>query len=238
MHHNLIKGGKMDLVKIKKGEIFCDSNTVSQKFQIKHNKVIRTIENLVDDLSKLRGTPSTPKVVEFENEYRGQKFKSYYMNREFFSLLSMRFKGKKALEWQVKFNSAFYQMETRLLIELHNKQDENWVAQRVQGKLARKNTTDMIKGFVDYATDQGSKSAKFYYKHITNATYKALGLITHKQPGLRNTLDSMQLAWLMSAEYVAQESLKKHMATGEHYKAIFVLVKQDIEAFAGALLLN
>ena len=228
----------MDLVKLKKGEIFCDSNLVSQKFKVKHNKVTRTIENLVEDLSGLRDTPCTPKVLEFDNEYRGQKFKSYHMNREFFSLLAMRFKGKNALEWQVKFNAAFYQMETRLLIEFHNKNDQKWVAERIQGKIARKETTDMIKGFVEYATEQGSKSAKFYYKHITNATYKALGLITHKQPGLRNTLDSMQLAWLMSAEYVAQQSLKKHMATGEHYKAIFVLVKQDIESFAGALLLR
>jgi len=228
----------MELVKLKRGEIFCDSNIVSQKFKIKHNKVIRTIDNLIADLSELRDTPGTPKAIEFDNEYRGQKFKSYNMNREFFSLLSMRFKSKRALEWQVKFNAAFYQMETRLLIEFHNKNDEKWVVQRVQGKLARENTTDMIKEFVEYATTQGSKSAKFYYKHITNATYKALGLISHKQPGLRDTLDSMQLAWLMSAEYVAQESLKKHMSSGEHYKAIFILVKQDIESFSRALLIK
>jgi len=228
----------MQLVELKKGDIFCDSNLVAKKFGIKHNKVVRTIENLATDLEELRGTQCTPKLMTEEREYRGRKFTSYLLSREFFSLLAMRFKGKKALEWQVKFNSAFYDMEKRILLDENNKQNSQWVTSRNQGKQIRLETTDIIKEFVEYATKQGSQKARFYYKHITTATYKALGLIQYKQPQLRDTLNILELGFLQSAEFVAQRSLRKHMESGEHYKAIFVLVKQDLEVFANGLLLN
>lgn len=225
----------MDLVEMKRGECFCDSNLVARKFGLKHAYVVRVIKTLIDDL---RVIPNHPKVMTEEREYRGRSFTSYLMTREFFSLLAMRFKGKKALEWQVKFNAAFYDMEKSLILSDSNKKNTPWIASRDQGKLVRKETTDIIKEFVDYATGQGSEKAKFYYKHITTATYRALGLIQHKQPKLRDTLNVLELGFLQSAEHVAQRSLKVHMLNGEHYKAIFVLVKQDLDRFSGSLMLT
>jgi len=136
-----------------------------------------------------------------ERNYRGKKYTAYLMDREFFSLLSMRFKGKKALEWQVKFNAAFYDMEKLLLAEAWNSQSDPWLSSRKKGKQIRKDTTDVIKEFVEYATAQDSKSAKFYYKHITNATYRALGLLVYKKPKIRDTLDMMEINQLATAEY-------------------------------------
>jgi len=43
---------------------------------------------------------------------------------------------------------------------------------------------------------------------------------------------------LILAEKVAQKSLKKYMDDKEHYKAIFALVKIDLEKFADSFLLN
>lgn len=220
---------------MKRGEIFCDSNLVARKFGLKHAYVVRAVKTLIEDL---RVIPNHPKVMTEEREYRGREFTSYLMSREFFSLLAMRFKGKKALEWQVKFNAAFYDMEKSLILAENNKNNAPWLKSREQTKLVRKGTTDVIQKFVEYATAQGSKKAKFYYKHITNATYKALGLIQHKQPKIRDTLNVLELGFLQSAEFVAQKSIKKHMKNGEHYKAIFVLVKQDLEQFASGLLLK
>jgi hypothetical protein len=122
-------------------------------------------------------------------------------------------------------------MERRLLLEQSNKQNLTWEAQREQGKLARKAETDTIKDFVEYATSQGSKNAKFYYKHVTVACYKCLQLIESEKPKLRDLLNVLELNQLMLAEVVAERSLKKHMAAGEHYKSIFVLVKHDLDKF-------
>jgi hypothetical protein len=129
-------------------------------------------------------------------------------------------------------------MEAALLKQHENNNDNEWLKVRSQSKALRLQQTDVIKDFVEYATNQGSKSAKFYYKHVTNATYKALGLIQHKKPKLRDTLDCMELSQLMVAENVAKQSIRKHMNGNEHYKDIFLLVKQDLIAYAEASMIE
>ena len=226
----------MQLVELKKQEIVCDSSLVARKFNQKHKEVVKRITNLIDDLRGVSNPPKFP--IKEERIYRGRKYSAYLIGREFFSLLVMRFKGKKALEWQVKFNNAFYAMEKQILIEITNKNNDRWLIERDKSKQIRLETTDIIKEFVDYATMQGSKSAKFYYKHITTATYRALDLVTQRKPNLRDTLNLMELSHLTTAEYVAQRSIKKHMENKIPYKVIYDFVKKDLLTYAEGLLLN
>jgi len=206
---------------------------VADHFGKIHRDVIRAIENLgCSDEFSLRNFAHS----DFTNS-RGKTYRGYTITRDGFAMLAMGFTGKKAMEWKEKFISAFNEMERRLLQAEANNDDPQWITQRKQSKLGRRLETDVIQQFVDYATGQGSENAKFYYKHITNASYKALGLIQHKQPKLRDTLDWMELSWLTSAEWVAKQSILKHMAAKEHYKTIFVLVRQDIERFADGLMI-
>ena len=136
------------------------------------------------------------------------------------------------------FIQAFNKMEDILLKQQNNKQNLEWNQSREQGKQIRLETTDTIKEFVEYATNQGSKSANMYYKHFTNAEYKALGFIQQAKPNLRDTLDLMQLNQLILAEDLTKRCIKKYMKENLHYKEIYILVKQDIENFAKNLLLN
>jgi Rha family phage regulatory protein len=228
-----------DLVTVHKGQVYCDSQRVAEKFDYRHPHVVKVIKKLVAELSTIKGDEvSTLKFIETEREYRGQKFTVYLMDRRAFSLLAMRFTGAKALEWQVKFNDAFYLMEHQLLLEPSNKNNAAWVTQREQGKIARKEATDTVSEFVEYAKAQGSSNAQFYYKHITVACYRCLQLIESEKPKLRDTLGIMELNQLMLAEHVAERSIRKHMANGEHYKAVFTLVKADLERFAEGLMLD
>ena len=225
----------MDLVEYRKGEVFCDSSMVAKRFEMQHNKVVRTIETLIP---RLRRTNCIAKIEKFEKEYRGKTFTAYRMDREFFSMLCMRFDNDKALQWQVKFNSAFYEMENNILKSINNKSDSKFIEARQQTKLGRKEEADVIKDFVEYATSQGSKSAKFYYKHITNATYKALELMIHKKPALRDALDIYQLSELLLAERLAKNSLRKYMDMDRNYKDIYESVKNDLLVFGSTLRLN
>lgn len=225
------------LVTTNKNGVFCDSQTIAKKFEAKHRDVVRMIKKLISDFDKLRVGSNHPKIIEKMGEYRGTQFVYYELDRRAFSLLAMRFKTKKAFEWQNRFNDAFYEMERVLIQTANNKQSELWNAQRTQSKQIRSEETDIIKEFVEYATSQGSKKAQFYYKHITVATYKCLGLVQYQRPKLRETLDMMQTSQLIMAEMVAQKSLQKYMQEGEHYKTIFTLVKQDLEQFANSFLM-
>jgi len=91
----------MQLVEVKKQEVLCDSSLLARKFNQKHNEVVKRITFLIKDLRGVANLPEMP--IKEERIYRGRKYTAYLMGREFFSLLVMRFKGKKALEWQVLF---------------------------------------------------------------------------------------------------------------------------------------
>lgn len=225
----------MELVEVKRNVVFCDSHMVARKFNQKHAEVVKRIKRLESDLAELRVVSNYPKTITEDREYRGSKYTSYLMNREFFSLLVMRFRGKKALEWQVKFNDAFYQMEQRLLLADSNASDPLFLKIRNQGKIARLQETDVIKDFVDYATEQGSTKAKFYYKHITNSCYRALGLLVQSKPKLRDTMDIMELAELQLMEHRAGLLLKKYMDLKRNYKDIYNSVKEDLMVFGTGL---
>jgi len=226
------------LVYTKLNNNYTTTRIIAKKFDKKHAYVVRTLEKIIEDFNNLRVTGDHPYFMKKIGEYRGVEFEYYELDRELFSLLVMRFKGKEAFEWQVKFNQAFYQMEETLIKMKNNQQNEMWLGQREQSKLMRREETDVIKQFVEYATKQGSTKAQFYYKHITSAVYKCLGLIQYKQPKLRETLDIMETHQLILAEMTAKKSLNKYMDDGEHYRAIFVLVKRDLEAFANSFLLE
>ena len=229
------------LVTVEKQSVLTDSQIIARSLGMKHAYVMDVINKFLDDYPDLRvglPDPKTPEYIRLEQRnYRGRDFTAAVMNKECFTLLFMRFETPKARELQRKFNTAFYEMEKALLREKSNSDDPMWLATRRQSKAIRLGETDVIKQFVEYATAQGSQSAQFYYKHVTMATYKCLQLVEAKKPKIRDTLDCLELAHLMAAEGLAQRSILKHMAAGEHYKAIFELVKQDLEKFAEGLML-
>jgi Rha family phage regulatory protein len=232
------------LVEAKTDGLFCNSRMVADKFGAQHIKVVRVIERIIKKLENRKSAklsrlnPETSiKIVRFDDEYRGKTFTAYWMDRTAFTLVAMRFETEAAFEWQIKFVEAFDALEKQLILEATNKNNVEWAEQRRQGKAIRLTTTDAIKDFIEYATGQGSQNARHYYKHVTVACYKCLNLIEAKRPKLRDTLDLIQSSFLAAAEVVAERSIRKHMAEGEHYQTIFTLVKQDLERFADGLMI-
>lgn len=228
------------LVEYKKKEIWAESHLVARKLGVKHGRLIEQIESVLKDFPDILGVHQcTPKQQEKyyieDRDYRGQKFTCYLMNKNMLSLVLMRMTSKKAREWQRKFNDAFYAMESALLKAQTNKADIEWTSQRVIGKQARQDETETIAKFVEYATEQGSKNAKFYYKHVTNATYKALGLMAQKHPKLRDQMNIYELSSLMLAEKLAGDNIARYMELGRNYKDIYDSVKDDLLAFADAV---
>jgi hypothetical protein len=140
-------------------------------------------------------------------------------------------KNKKAIKWFAEFNRAFYEIEEMLFREAYNKKNDNWLLTRSNSKIARKQETDVIKEFAEYATSQGSQNAWTYYKHITNATYKALGLLVNKKPALRDTLKTFELYEISLAESLIRRKLKEYMKLGREYHDIFQSLKKDLEEF-------
>ena len=226
----------VNLVEFIKGEPRTSSFTISKAFGKNHQHVLEIVDRLAVEIPTTKFNAMYAEGMRQAD--RGRSYREVTMTRDGYMFLVMNISSKKAHEKKLSFIEAFNQMERVLLKQAENGESIEWVGSRTQSKQARLQQTDVIKEFVDYATGQGSRSAKFYYKHITNATYKSLQLIQHKNPKLRDTLNVMELAQLMVAQNVAKQSLRKYMEAGEHYKTIFLLVKQDLETLGSSLMIE
>ena len=229
----------MDLIKVERGIVFTDSLKFSEKLDIVHRNLLIDIRNLV----ATNGAVQNEFIETTWTNAQNRIYPKFDMTKKGFMSLIMNTNvtpAKKQLLYKVQneFIDAFEMMEKLILKEQVNKNNLEWNNSREQGKQIRLETTDTIKEFVEYATNQGSKSANMYYKHFTKVEYKALGFIEQAKPNLRDTLDLMQLHQLILAEDLTKRSIKKYMKENLHYKEIYILVKQDIENFAKNLLLN
>lgn len=92
------------------GEPVASSRQIAENFGKEHKDVLRAIENI-----KAQNCALTS--MFFEATYTagtGKAYPMYLMNRDGFSLLVMGFTGKAALEWKLKYISAFNAMEKQL----------------------------------------------------------------------------------------------------------------------------
>ena len=204
------------------------SQLVAEKFNKVHRDLMRAILNLeCSNTFKVRNFAQ----CSFTNKMN-RVFDGYMMTKDGFAFLCMGLTGKKAGAWKEKYIAAFNAMEKDLLRKADNVE---WKQARLQSKEIRKSTTTTIADFVEYATRQGSKSAKMYYPNITKMEYKALEIIAKNEKvpkQFRDTLDAMQLCFLSAAEQVATSALKKGMCDNLHYKEIYIYAKQKVNNYA------
>ncbi|MGL5716181.1 MAG: Rha family transcriptional regulator [Cetobacterium sp.] len=229
----------MELVEIKKGEIYTDSLIYAKEFGITHRDLMEKIRNLTAEIS---APENYWKLSKYTNK-QGREYEKYSISKKGFMFLVMntnahKNKRKMLFEIQEKFVEAFFYMEKQLMLSRVNQTNIEWKKTREQGKNIRLELTDTIKIFVDYAFNQGSSNAKRYYSNITKMEYKALGLMEQKNPKLRDVLDTMELYQILMAEDLVKRQLKKYMENNLHYKEIYLLIKQDVENFAKGLLIS
>jgi Rha family phage regulatory protein len=217
-----------ELVMVQRGKGTTTSLLVAAKFGKRHNSVLRAIKNLECSASFTERNFAPSKY----EDSTGRTLPMYFITRDGFTFLAMGFTGKEASEWKEKFIDAFNRMERIIL----NQQNLSWQQARLDGKNARRDLTDVIGAFVEYASGQGSTNARMYYTVISKLTNQALGLIksASKKP-FRDVLDGIHLSFLSSAEYVARQALLDGMTEKLHYKEIYKLARERITAFAVTL---
>ena len=104
-----------ELIQVKENQNVTTSLLVAEKFNKNHKNVIRKIENLISQLED-GSILSSPLLFE-KSMYINEQNKNqpmYYINRDGFTLLAMGFTGKEALEWKLKYITAFNKMEKKL----------------------------------------------------------------------------------------------------------------------------
>jgi len=216
-------------LKEKHGQVFTASLDVAEKFGKRHDDVLKRTRKLIAESGDfgLRNFAGGSYLDE-----QNQKRPMFYMTRAGFSILAMGFTGKKALEWKIRYEAAFTKMEKALL----SRSEPRWLDERKTGKLSRREETDAVSDFVEYAKGQGSTKANFYYKHFTTATYRALFIIEdHFKVSFRDLLNARQLRKLSVAEDIITDVIRDGMANGLYYKDVFQLAKVRLESYAASV---
>ena len=101
------------ILSMQNGEPVVSSRQIAESFEKRHDHVMRDIEDIMRGLPKNGDTPMFYK-TEYIHEQNGQNYPMYLMNRDGFTLLAMGFNGKAALEWKLKYITAFNEMEKKL----------------------------------------------------------------------------------------------------------------------------
>jgi hypothetical protein len=159
------------------------------------------------------------------------------MNRDGFVFLAMGYRGQKAAAFKEAYINEFNRREKEIIrlqaIVSSNRLNTEWQEARTAGKLIRRDETDAVKQFVEYAAGQGSTNAIRYYTNITKMTNAELFDITQKVENIREACDASQLGTLVTVDKIIARALTGDMADGIPYKKIYLNVKEKVQQFAG-----
>lgn len=205
-----------ELVYLKNEQALTDSLKVAEMFEKQHKHVLEKIEKILNDSAENSAQ------CFHKTRYKDTSGKwntKYLMNRDGFTFLVMGFTGKKANEWKWKYIDAFNQME-KVIME---KQTAVWLETRQQGKLIRKDETDVIQKLVEYAREQGSGHADMLYMTYTKLANRMVGI------SRRDSATNSQLNDLSTMERIIANVVIDEMEQGVHYKQIYKDCKERME---------
>ena len=224
-----------DLVKIIDNELFTTCRIISEKTNNSLYSVKELIQNHKVHLENFG-------VIRFETEKPNKKSKggrpteTYFLNEPQTTLLLTFMRNTdEVIDFKVKLVKEFYKMRKTLEKIYSMRNTDVWVETRQNQKLARKDETDTIKKFVEYAISQGSQSATRYYSLITKMENKALFIVKDKFPNLKDVLTPMQLMNSAVCNEIVINALEEGMEKEMFYKDIFQLAKQRVETFASVM---
>ena len=204
-----------ELVFLRNEQALTDSLTVAEMFEKRHKHVLEKIEKILNDSAENSAQ------CFHKTRYKDTSGKwntKYLMNRDGFTFLAMGFTGKKADEWKWKYIHAFDAME-KIITE---KQTAVWLETRQQGKLIRKDETNVIQKLVEYAKDQGSTHSDKLYMLYSKLANKAAGITD------RDIATILQLNNLSTSELIIANAIIDGMRDGMHYKDIYKLSKERL----------
>ena len=163
----------------------------------------------------------------------GRPEKSYLLNEDqFLMLITLCRNFPDIIKLKVKIVKQFITMRKMLSNLASQRSNSAWLEKREETKIGRIQETDTIKKFVEYAKEQGSKSAETYYMNISKMENKALFFIEQKFKNLRDQMNFYQLSTIIDADAIVDKAICDGMEQKLDYHDIYQLAKKRIEMFS------
>lgn len=148
-----------DLVTIMDSQAVVSSQSIANKFDKRHDRVLRAI----DDARK--GIPNFGEMFSetpLPDSY-GRFHRAYLMNRDGFCLIAMGFTGKEAMKWKLKYIKAFNRME----LALQSKTIEQAIAAAKDERLDHIESMLQQSGIFDVFTNPRYSFYQYRYFYVT-----------------------------------------------------------------------
>ena len=205
------------LVTLQGNEAFTDSMVIANGTNNQHESVQRRIRDYEKELSsfgklgfEIRPMPS------------GQEQKVYRLNEMQATFLITLLKNNEVVvKFKMELVRQFYAMRQFIF----ERQTKDWIVTREQGKITRKEETDIIKQLVEYAKEQGSEHSDKLYLSYTRLANKICGI------SKRDDATVAQLSSLTVAENIILHCIQVGISEEKHYKDIYQDCKQRLEMF-------
>lgn len=206
-----------NLVLLKGNDVFTDSLVIAKGTDNQHKNVKGLILKYENDLKDF-GTLSV-----LNGESTGGRPEQYYqLNEEQATfLITLLRNSVKVVQFKKELVRQFYEMRKFIL----ERQSNEWISTRYQGKLTRKAETDTIQKLVEYAQTQGSTHADKLYLTYSKLANGVAGIAE------RDTATISQLNNLSLIENIILHVIDAGIIAGRHYKDIYQDCKKRLDMF-------
>lgn len=211
-----------ELVFIKRNDAFTDSMTIAEATGNQHKSIMALIRTHKESFEKFGKLDFS--YLKSLNPKGGRPSKVFYLNEPQATLLiTFLDNSEKVVDFKTELVRQFYAMR-RLLAE---KQTAEWIETRKQGKLIRKDETNIIQKLVEYAKEQGSTHADMLYMTYSKLANKMAGITNREQATI------LQLNDLSTMERIIAKVVLDGMEQNVHYKEIYQQSKNRLETVTG-----
>lgn len=213
---------KLTILKNKEA-VVCSAD-LAEGFEVEHRALRQLIKRHEKKLKKYGKV-----TFQMQPSESGQKQSVTYLNEKQALLIMTYTRSNDATDYfRMKLIDDFSKQK-ELLQKVFN---PNWQNVRKDGRVVYFQKTNIIKQFVEYATNQGSKNAKMYYMNLAKMENNALFFFEQKYPNLREVMTIKQLMQVATADQIIEKCLIDGMKNGVYYKDIYKIAKEKVTEFS------
>lgn len=210
-----------ELVELKGNQAFTNSKVIAEGTNVKHHAVQQIISKYESDFAEFGQVAFEMRALK---QARGANFEKVYLLNENQATLLMTYMRNSEItrKFKKELVRQFYAMRDFIF----ERQTQGWVQTREQGKIIRKEETDMLNALVEYAKKQGfDHEDKLLYMNYTKLANKICGI------SKRDNATIEQLSNLTVAENIILHCVQVGIAEEKYYKDIYQDCKKRLEMF-------
>lgn len=219
------------LIVLKNEKLYVSTSIIAKQCDVEHRAVLQLIKTHRENIEYFG------KLIEdIEKIPKGRPLSIFLLNEEqFIFLVTLMQNSKVTVQAKKEITKQFFKMRKWILEQKTQKQNQQYIETRNQSKIGRRQETDIIKTFIEYAKKQGSKSADKYYMIISKMENAAFFILKEKFKNVREILNIQQLSKIIVADLIVRQSIIEGMEREMYYKDIFQLAKKRVLEMANSL---